>query len=185
MRRHHLASILALGISSSLLSGTAQSIEGGASLYLPGFRAPLSGVVPPPGFYFSNDFYTYSGELSGGRRIQIGGAVLADIEIEARADFLTATWITPLEILGGRLGFGVSLPFGVLRVSAGILIEAPRLGRTSEFSNRDASFVLGAPVVASLIGWDAGKFYWSVGATMSVLAGGYEEGELFSLAFNR
>jgi hypothetical protein len=26
------------------------------------------------------DFYTYSGELSGGRRIQIGGAVLADIE---------------------------------------------------------------------------------------------------------
>ena len=55
----------------------------------------LAGVVPPPGFYFNNDFYTYSGELSGGRRIQIGGAVVANVKVEARADFVTGTWVTP------------------------------------------------------------------------------------------
>jgi hypothetical protein len=59
--------------------------EGGASLYLPGLRSPLAGIVPPPGF----------------------------------------------------------------------------------------------------LGWDVGRFHWSLGASLSVPAGGYEEGELSNLAFNR
>jgi hypothetical protein len=180
--------LLRLGVLSLLTCLAAEptlATEGGASLYLPGLRGPLAGVVPPPGFYFSSDFYAYSGELSGARRIQIGGAVLADVEIEARADFLTATWVTPLEILGGRTAIGISLPLGVPRVSSGLVIEAPRLGRTFAFSSRDASFVLGDPVVTGLVGWDAGKFHWSLGASLSVPAGGYEEGELSNLAFNR
>jgi hypothetical protein len=184
-RRRHLAHILAFGVSCGLTAGAAQATEGGASLYLPGLRGPLAGVTPPPGFYFNNDFYAYSGELAGGRRIQIGGAVLADVEIEARVDFLTASWITPLELLGGHLGFGLTLPFGVPRVSSGIVIEAPRLGRTFAFSQRDASLVLGDPVVSSFVGWNAGKFHWQTGVSVSIPAGGYEEGELSNVAFNR
>ncbi|MCB8821980.1 SphA family protein [Microvirga rosea] len=183
--RHRFATILALGLFGSLVAGTAEATEGGASLYLPGFRGPAAGIVPPPGFYFSNDFMAYSGELSGARRIQIGGAVLADVEVEIRADFLTATWVTPLEVLGGRTAISVSLPAGVPRVSAGVLIEAPRLGRTFAFSQRDASFVLGDPIVTGLVGWDSGRLHWSVGASVNVPAGGYQEGELSNLAFNR
>ena len=185
MHRRHLASILPLGIALGLVPCAAQATEGGASLFIPGGHGPGAGIVPPPGFYFANDFFVYSGELSGGRQIQIGGAVLADVEAEIRADFITATWITPLEILGGRVGVGLSLPFGVPRVRAGVVIEAPRLGRTFAFSQRDDSFVLGDPLVAGLIGWDAGKFHWSVGTTVNIPAGGYEEGELSNLAFNR
>ena len=185
MRWRHLASVLTLGLVSGAFAAGAQATEGGASLYLPGLRGPGAGIVPPPGFYFSNDFFAYSGELSGARRIQIGGAVLADVKTEVRANFLTATWVTPLDIAGGRVAFGVSLPLGVPRVSAGVLIEAPRLGRTFAFSQRDASFVLGDPVATGLVGWDAGKFHWSVGASVNVPAGGYEEGELSNLAFNR
>ena len=70
-------------------------------------------------------------------------------------------------------------------MSAGILIEAPRLGRSLAFSQRDASFVLGDPLVATVIGWDSGKFHWSIGATANIPAGGYQEGELSNLAFNR
>ncbi|KLK90860.1 phenol degradation protein meta [Microvirga vignae] len=185
MYRHHLAPILALGFLVDLVTGAAQATEGGASLFIPGGHGPGAGIVPPPGFYFANDFFAYSGELTGGRRIQIGGAVLADVQTEVRADFLTATWVTPLEILGGRTAIGISLPFGVPRVSAGVLIEAPRVGRTFAFSQRDDSFVLGDPVAAALIGWDAGKFHWQAGTTVSIPAGGYEEGELSNLAFNR
>lgn len=180
-----IASVIALAASGGCLVGQAQATEGGASLFIPGAHGPGAGIVPPPGFYFANDFFAYSGELSGGRRVQIGGAVLADIKTEVRADFLTATWVTPFDILGGRLAVGLSLPLGVPRVSAGILIEAPRLGRAFAFSQRDASFVLGDPLVASVIGWDAGKFHWSVGATVNIPAGGYQEGELSNLAFNR
>ncbi|WP_245273092.1 SphA family protein [Microvirga lotononidis] len=179
------AMILALGSFSSLLAGTADATEGGASLYLPGFHGPGAALVPPPGVYLENDFYMYSGELKGGRRIQIGGAVLADVEVEARADFLTATWITPLQILGGQVGFGVSVPFGVPRVSSGILIEAPPLGRPFAFSQRDASFVLGDPITTALVGWHAGNFHWSISGSVNVPAGGYQEGELSNLAFNR
>ncbi|WP_245571834.1 SphA family protein [Microvirga subterranea] len=185
MHRRHLAPILALGIAVDLVASAAQATEGGASLYLPGLRGPLAGIVPPPGFYFSSDFLAYSGELSGARRIQIGGAVLADVEVEIRADFLTATWVFPLDAVNGRMAIGASLPLGVPRVSAGVLIEAPRLGRTFAFSQRDASFVLGDPVLTGLVGWDAGKFHWSLGAGVSVPAGGYEEDELSNLAFNR
>ncbi|GGC79311.1 hypothetical protein GCM10010994_41740 [Chelatococcus reniformis] len=185
MCRSWLTLALALAVSSALLGRRAQATESGASLYVPGLRGPLSGIVPPPGFYFNNDFYFYSGELSGGRRIQIGGAVLAGVDIEARVDFLTASWVTPVEIFGGRLGFGVTLPFGVPRVSASALIAAPRFGQSFAFSNRDATFVAGDPVVTTMIGWDAGKFHWSVGVAVSIPGGAYRDGELSNLAFNR
>jgi hypothetical protein len=70
-------------------------------------------------------------------------------------------------------------------VSSGIVIEAPRLGRTFAFSQRDASFVLGDPVVSSFVGWNAGRFHWQTGVSVSIPAGGYEEGELSNVAFNR
>ncbi|WP_414474055.1 hypothetical protein [Microvirga sp. M2] len=57
--QRHLASVLALGAIIGLMTGSAQATEGGASLYLPGLRGPLAGIVPPPGFYFSNDFLAY------------------------------------------------------------------------------------------------------------------------------
>ena len=76
----------------------AQATEGGASLYVPGIHGPLAGVLPPPGFYFETDFYSYSGRLSAATQTQIGGAVLANVKVEARAAFLTPTWVTPLQI---------------------------------------------------------------------------------------
>lgn len=98
-------------------AGPAMATEGGASLYVPGFHGAMAGFLPPPGFYFETDLYSYSGRLSAGVRTSIGGAVLANVKAEARAAFLTPTWVTPLEILGGNLAIGVSLPLGC-RVSA-------------------------------------------------------------------
>lgn len=34
------------------LGTTAHATEGAASLYFPGLRGPMAGIVPPPGFYF-------------------------------------------------------------------------------------------------------------------------------------
>ena len=108
-----LLPIITLAVCGSFLVGPTQATEGGASLFIPGGHGPGAGIVPPPGFYFANEFFTYSGEISGGRRIQIGGAVLADVQTELRADFASATWVTPLDILGGRVAFGLILPFGI------------------------------------------------------------------------
>ena len=141
--------------------------------------------MPPPGFYFENDAYYYYGELSGGRRLQIGGAVLSNVKQRAYVDFLTPIWVTPLEILGGNLAFSATLPFGNPFVSAGALIAAPRLGRTFLFKQRDQDFNFGDPVVSSFVGWHSGKFHWTAGVSVNIPAGAYEAGELSNVAFNR
>lgn len=186
MKRFRTATIgiLALG-GAALPDGTAQATEGGASLYVPGTRGPAAGIVPPPGFYFENDFYSYSGRLSAATRTQIGGAVLANVKVQARAGFLSPTWITPLEIFGGNLGFAVTIPVGDPRVSAGALIAAPRLGRAFGFKQRDSGFFLGDPVVSSFIGWHAGNFHWQVGGSVNIPSGTYDPDRLSNLSFNR
>lgn len=164
---------------------TLHATESGASLYVPGLRGPLAGIVPPPGFYFQNDFYSYSGRISAATRTQIGGAVLSNVKVQARVDFLTPTWVTPLEIFGGNLGFAVSLPFGNPRVSAGALIAAPRLGRAVGLKMRDSGFLLGDPVVTSFVGWHAGNFHWQLGGAVNIPSGTYDADRLSNLSFNR
>jgi hypothetical protein len=66
-------------------------------------REDWGGIVPPPGFSFINDAFAYSGESTGGRRIQIGDAVVADVKAEIRADFLTCGLDDALRIYGGIL----------------------------------------------------------------------------------
>ena len=135
MSGRRFAALTALVLAQTVSGTPAGATEGGASLYIPGLLGPGAGIVPPPGFYFSNVAYSYSGELRGGRRAQIGGAVLADVEIEARADFLSGTWVTPVEILGGNLAVGVSLPFGMPRVSSDPELRQPVLIEAAEESH--------------------------------------------------
>ena len=165
--------------------GDLHATESGASLYVPGFRGPLAGIVPPPGFYFESDFYSYSGRLSATTQTQIGGAVLSNVKVQARAAFVTPTWVTPVEILGGNLGFALSLPFGDPRVSAGALIAAPRLGRAFGVKLRDSDFLFGDPILTSFVGWHAGNFHWQVGGAVNIPSGTYREGQLSNLSFNR
>ncbi|CAN7146407.1 transporter [Bosea sp. LjRoot9] len=172
-------------LCAALPFNPAYATEGGASLYVPGLRGPLAGVVPPPGFYFENDFYSYSGRLSAATQTQLGGAVLSNVKVQARINFLTPTWVTPVEVLGGNLGFAVTLPFGVPRISAGALITAPRLGRVFGFKQRDATLNIGDPVVSSFVGWHSGNFHWSVGASVNIPGGAYQDGELSNVALNR
>lgn len=167
------------------MSGSTQATEAGASLYAPGLHGPGAGIVPPPGFYFENDFYSYSGRLSAATRTQIGGAVLANVKVQARADFMTPTWVTPLEIFGGNLGFALTLPVGDPRVSAGALIAAPRLGRAFGVKMRDSGFFFGDPVVSSFVGWHAGNFHWQVAASVNIPSGTYDPNRLSNLSFNR
>jgi hypothetical protein len=89
MSGRRFAALTALVLAQTLSGTPAGATEGGASLYIPGLLGPGAGIVPPPGFYFSNVAYSYS----GGRRIQVGG-ILA--EVEAQGDDLTGTWVTPV-----------------------------------------------------------------------------------------
>jgi hypothetical protein len=43
----------------------AHAAEAATGVYLLGSRGPNAGITPPPGVYFQDDTYFYSGKISG------------------------------------------------------------------------------------------------------------------------
>ena len=117
----------------------ALASEGGASFYIPGLSVPMGGFVPPPGLYFDSTAYFYKAKLGGGRNTLLGGNVVAEVRAQAKADFLTALWVTRIEILGGNLAFAASLPFGEVAVHAGVI--AQRLASIGASADRSDSVI--------------------------------------------
>jgi hypothetical protein len=175
-------------LTVAALSGAAAS-EGGASLFVPGLNVPTAGVLPPPGVFFDNQVYLYSGELSGGRSTALGGNIVAGVKVNLWADFMTGLWVAPADVLGGNLGFSVSVPFGQPTVRAGAILNGPiinrLLGRPLVVGVSDSTLNFGDPVLSSMIGWHAGNWHWKLSAAVSVPAGAYQAGELSNVALNR
>lgn len=186
MARFGFFAIAAAAVQVVLVSHSpAWATESGTSLYVPGLKGPLAGFIPPPGFYFQNDFYYYSGNLSGSKRTQLGGSVLVNVKQRSPVNFATPIWVTPMSVFGGNVGFSLTLPFGSPEISAGALIAAPRLGRTFAVAGKEQAFNLGDPVVGSFIGWHSGNLHWSTGVSVNIPAGAYRDGGLSNVALNR
>jgi hypothetical protein len=180
-----LAGLGMLAVWTGLAAAPASATEGGASLYIPGLRSTTAGVVPPPGFYFQNDFYSYFGRIGGSRNLPIGGGVVAGVKQQTWLDLVTPIWVTPVEIFGGNLAFAVTVPFGEPAITASAAVAAPRFGRMFGASLRDRELNFGDPVLQSFVGWHAGKFHWSVGGSLNVPSGSYSQGQLSNVSLNR
>lgn len=92
---------------------------------MPGLNVPAGGVLPPPGVYFDNTLLLYRARQSGQVNTSLGGNVVAGIRASIWGDFLTGLWVTPLEIHGGRLALGLSVPFGEPDIRANALLSGP------------------------------------------------------------
>ncbi len=174
----------ALAGISSLAPERAVAAESLSGVYLLGFRGPLAGILPPPGFYFENDYYQYDGKLRAGRSFSTGGFSGVGLKSQLRVDVLTPIWITPWEIFGGKLGFSALIPIGHANVSVGSLLTGPA-GRTFGFKLRDSTTNFGDPFVSAILGWNAGNFHWSTTVGVNIPAGAYQEGQLANIALNR
>ncbi|GJE44015.1 SphA family protein [Methylobacterium soli] len=182
-------------VSALVLTGVlasapaAEAAEGGLSFYIEGQAVPLGGVVPPPGLYFDSTTYFYNGKIGGNRTNQLGGNVVANVNVNLVADFTTALWVTPIQILGGDLAFAFVMPFGEPAVRAGVLLNGPlinqALGRPAGASVGDATLNPGDPIVSASVGWHSGNWHWKVAGVLSIPAGGYEPGQLSNIALNR
>ena len=112
---------LVVGTTALLLSSaTAQAAEYGLGAYLLGARGPLAGVTPPPGVFFQNDVFVYSGEAGGNIQLPLGGQIVAGVDATIVAEAPTALWVTPFEVLGGNLGFTLTVPVGHVEVNASL-----------------------------------------------------------------
>ena len=74
----------------------ADAAETGVGFYLLGSRGALAGVLPPPGLYFQNDVYLYSGTSGANVAIPFNGRIVADVKGNAVFEAPTLLWSTPV-----------------------------------------------------------------------------------------
>ncbi|NYT32749.1 transporter [Rhizobium sp. WYCCWR 11128] len=167
----------------ALLPNLAFAAERGAGFYLLGSKGPAAGILPPPGVFFQNDIWIYNGNLGGGKQLPTGGRIAVGVEGKAVLAAPTVLWVLREEVLGGRLGFGATVPFGWMETDADLTLAGPR-GGTASGSITDTIFTIGDPVVSGTLGWDAGNFHWTTGFLVNVPIGDYQDGEISNLAFH-
>jgi hypothetical protein len=175
-KRHLAIGAVTAPIAIFLAVDESFAIEGGASFYLLGGKLPLSGIVPGPGMYFQNDVYIYNGSIGGNIELPIGGQIIANVDASLVFEAPTVLGITPWEVLRGRLGFGATVPIvGFADISATV----------GPLGVQDDVFTIGDPVAAAILGWDSGNFHWSLGGTLNIPIGDYQEGQIANVALHR
>jgi len=174
---------IALAGSALLLAGEGFAAEGGAGFYLLGSKGPAAAIMPPPGVFFSNDIFIYTGDLGGSGPLPTGGKLAVGVEGKAAVDIPTVLWVLPEEVMGAHLGLSASLPFGWKETSADVTLSGPR-GGTASGSVTDPVFTIGDPVLGGMLGWETGNFHWQTGVLVNVPIGDYQKGEISNVAFH-
>ncbi|MBX5163227.1 MULTISPECIES: transporter [unclassified Rhizobium] len=181
--RSGIISTVALAASIVTGLGIAHGAEGGAGFYLLGSKGAAAAITPPPGVYFQNDIYYYSGDLGGGKALPTGGRLAVGVEGKAAIEIPTMIWILPEDVAGGHLGLSATLPLGWKNTEADVTLSGPR-GGTATGSVSDSVFTVGDPLVSAFLGWEAGNFHWQLGTMINIPIGDYQEGEISNIAFH-
>ena len=158
--------------------GIAQGAEKGVGVYLLGFRGPMAGFTPPPGVFFQNDLYIYSGDAGANVQLPFGGQIIANVEATAVLEMPTALLVTPAEFLGGNLAFTATLPIGYQDIEA-----SASIGPLARRVQNDI-FTVGDPFLSGFMGWHAGNFHWQAGVALNVPIGDYQDGQIANISFN-
>ena len=178
----------------------AKAAEDAKGIYLLGFTTSMSGFVPPPGMYGSSIKYFYSGDATGAAADSIGLDRLGNITLEADLeadvdvfiDVLTGLVVTPHQILGGHLGFGILVPIGWQQADIDVDVRAALTlpdGRTftagRSFNVDDDTFAIGDPLLTAFLGWHRGNWHWKLAGLLNIPVGSYDEDGIVNMGFNR
>jgi hypothetical protein len=185
-RRDICAAILTVATGTLLAPGTADATDQAKNVYLLGSRASLlSGALPPPGSYFQNDLYFYSGDAAGEIQLPLGGVLAADVEARVVAlDIPTLMHVFAEPVLGGSLAIAGSFPVGYQEITAAGGITLAN-GTVINLSRTDEEFQLGDPYLQAILGWHSGNLHSQLAVAVNVPIGEWERGELVNLGFNR
>lgn len=158
----------------------AQAAEGGHGVYLLGSKSTMAGILAQPGLYFNNDTYFYFGSAGTSRQLPVGGQIRADLDVETYVDIMALMYVLPQEVLGGNLGFSVSLPVGYQDISARAVLSGTTLGTEAS----DTLLTFGDPIVGATLGWHNGNMHWTTGALLNIPVGDYRDDGLANIAYH-
>ena len=114
MRHGLCASLIATAILLPMDQG-AHAAEAATGVYLLGSRGPNAGITPPPGVYFQDDTYFYSGKMGAGTTLATGGLLVAKVSATTWINLPTTLWVfRELDVQSRMLGtagfFTVAFP---------------------------------------------------------------------------
>lgn len=188
-------------------SSETRAAESATSFYLLGSKGSMAGFTPPPGTYFADLNYYYSGKAQGqaalgvtlprtGARTGSGASltVEADLSVKGEAYYQipTVLWVAPGQVLGGNLGFSLATPLGWKDVNADIdarvNLTIPKLSQTLTAGRRlsleDQRTGFGDPIAGAFIGWHQGNLHWNIGTMINIPIGVWDTGRLANIGFN-
>jgi hypothetical protein len=111
--------------ASLVLAAPAQASEYGFGVYGLGYGIPMSGYTPPPGVYFSDTFYLYSGSAGANVNFPFGRLTAIGVTANLITNIAAVAWYTDIKILGGTLGFAAAIPYGSDTNSAAVSFIGP------------------------------------------------------------
>jgi hypothetical protein len=164
------AGAAALAVSAAPALGA----ESAAGVYLLGLRGPNAAVTPPEGVFLTNQFYVNDGKAS--RPVNIfGRTFVPEARLKAGVNITSLTWVTPIELLGARLGLIGTVPVGHIDVR----------GRLGPLRIGDSLGTFGDPSASAFLGWKFDNIHIQVGATAFLPIGDYRDGALANVSKNR
>jgi hypothetical protein len=170
-------------LGTTIALGDAQAVEGGGSNYLLGIRGPLAAFVPKPGVYLTDNVYYYDAGRSD--LTPISDFLVGEISAKALINIAQVTWVTDVNLAGGRLAFSGLLPYGNLEVGGNVLVPVAPF----KVAKSDEVTAIGDTSLSAVLGWkhrDGDKFRaWSTYSTMFIPVGDYEKGRLANMGKNR
>jgi len=173
---------LAFGLVAALSAHTSRvsAAEGAVGFYMLGSTTTNAGILPPPGTYFIDYNYYYSGStnftLDISRLIVKGG-----VDANAYYNVVTPLWVAPGKVLGGNIGFLMLVPIGWKDVEAGLVVS----GGVTLGSRQDEETDFGDIVPGMMLGWHHGNWHFKTHTIVNVPIGFWERGNLANIGFNR
>jgi hypothetical protein len=176
--------VLRICAASLFIVAPADAAEYGFGDYGLGYGIPMSGYTPPPGVYFSDSFYLYSGSASKNLSFRFGRLTAIGVTANLITNIAAVAWYTDGKIFGGTLGFAAAIPYGSDTNFAAVSFIGP-LGFKRQLNRRKTVAAIGDTAYSASLGWEAGEHHWNAALTGIAPTGKYNPDSLAIMGLSR